>query len=166
MKRRTHSWDSEPEPIVTRRSATEPEKPIQRKRQQKTGFGGNPPVRIEMTLANGEKITMIGDQIDGDNPVIQNLLNVRSCARFWRLRRINVEKPEYFNDKEIKAEAAKRGFKTNDPVEAGEVLGCVAEWFLTDDEGEPKVDPDTGLWTLVDDPTTHRDFAPETRTAP
>lgn len=167
MRRRLHSWDDVPETPATRTPATkhaEPEKRIPRERKLKSGFGDNPPVRIEIVYMDGSMDILKGEQIDADNPVLQALANIRTCRRFWRLASFNVDKPQYSTDQELIEDARKRGFKTNDATEAAKVLNCVCEYFLTGADGEPLVDDD-GLWILAD-PTAPPTFTPGTHTTP
>ncbi len=165
MKRRTHSWDREPEPVMTIRRtapADTTDRRIARERKMKSGFGDNPPVRIEIVYTDGSMDILKGEQIDADNPVLQALANIRTCRRFWRLASFNVDKPQYSTDQELIEDARKRGYKTNKAEEAAEVLNCVCEYFLTGADGEPLTDED-GLW-IVADPHARGTFTPGTHT--
>ncbi len=157
---RNRLWEDDREDrrtSATRRTATHSapsrtatDAPATRKvRKFKNGFGDNWPVRLVITYVDGSQDIFVGDEIDADNPVINALVTIRTTRRFWRLNLADTGTMAggavYSTDEELLRSAYALGYRSTDPVEIGRILNCVAEWYVTGEDGEPAVD-ERGNW--------------------
>lgn len=135
------------------------ETPTPAKPAKKNTFFKDPPVRVRITYESGREDVLTREQIDGDNPIIKALANIRTVRRFWRLN-VSLRNLTYYTDEEVLQKADHEGLKTSDPVEAAKVMNMVSEYFVTDETGEP-IEKD-GKWVKA----TMIDFGAYTPTAP
>ena len=155
-------------PKNKRRSKTEPE--ISGMINEATS--DDPFIRVELFRQSGRKTVLIGEQIDGDNPDIQELALVRSSRRYWRFDYMPEDTLEYNTDDELLslAQSIPKVWDTVKGIEdkeeqlraVAERLHMVAKNFITDGNGKEiikngKMVPASGR-TYV--PGTHIPVAP------
>jgi hypothetical protein len=104
---------------------------------RRTTWIKDPPVQIRITYESGREDILTREEIDGDNPILKRLINIRTVRRFWRLNSATVSDPVYYTDEEVLLKATHEGLKTTDPVEAGKAMNYVAKFYLTGPDGEP-----------------------------
>ncbi|MBR3320011.1 hypothetical protein IKG20_01780 [Candidatus Saccharibacteria bacterium] len=145
--------------VRTRTNKHEPKpaekKPAKRNSEKMNSiFSGNPPVRMEITYADGKKEIFNRDQIDADNPVIKALSHLNTARRFWRHIAAPKETRCYGTDEELIEEAARHSIPIENGTtakmaeDAAKALNMVSVYFYTDETGEPIVGDD-GNWLVA-----------------